>query len=151
MHDLGKIAVDDAVLRKQGKFTPEEFEKMEIHPAEGAWIIREMLTGVESDEFETIAENVAHYHHEKWDGSGYPTGLQGTDIPLEARLMALADVFDALVSKRCYKEAFSYDKAFAIIEDSLGSHFDPELGRIFMECRPSLEKMYDHWKAEETA
>ena len=91
-----------------------------------------------------IAKNVAYYHHEKWDGKGYPNGLAGQEIPLEARIMALADVFDALVSKRCYKEAFSYEKAFSIIEESLGSHFDPELGRIFIECRPELEAMYSY-------
>ncbi|MGN0346670.1 MAG: HD-GYP domain-containing protein [Lachnospiraceae bacterium] len=86
---------------------------------------------------------MSHYHHEKWNGKGYPEGLSGTDIPVEARIMALADVFDALVSKRCYKEAFSYDKAFSIIEESMGEHFDPELGRIFLECRTDLETLYD--------
>lgn len=91
-----------------------------------------------------IAVNVAHYHHEKWDGNGYPAGISGEDIPVEARIKALADVFDALVSKRCYKDAYSYDKAFDIIESSLGSHFDPELGKIFMSCRPELEDLYNN-------
>lgn len=149
MHDLGKIAVDDAVLKKKGRFTDEEYEKMKMHPGEGAKIVRGILTGTENPEFVEIAVNVAHYHHEKWNGQGYPTGISGENIPLEARLMALADVFDALVSKRCYKEAYSYDRAFNIIEDSLGTHFDPVLGRYFMECRPALEEMYRKWDEED--
>lgn len=143
MHDLGKIAVDDVILRKQGRFTDEEYDKMKKHSAEGARIVSQILKGVEEETFVNIAVNVAHYHHEKWDGSGYPEHISGADIPIEARIMALADVFDALVSKRCYKDAYSYDKAFDIIESSLGSHFDPELGRIFISCRPELEKLYD--------
>ena len=143
MHDLGKIAVDDQILRKPGKFTDEEYEIMKTHSAKGADIVAQVLAEVQDDKFKEIAINVAHYHHEKWDGKGYPEGLSGTDIPLEARIMALADVFDALVSKRCYKEAFDYDRAFGIIEESLGSHFDPELGQIFIECRPKLEKLYN--------
>lgn len=142
MHDLGKIAVDDAILRKPGKFTDEEYEKMKIHPAEGAKIVEKVLTSVEDKEFKQITKNVAHYHHEKWNGQGYPSGISGENIPLEARIMALADVFDALVSKRCYKDSFTYDKAFEIIQDSLGSHFDPKLGAEFIKCRPELEKLY---------
>lgn len=143
MHDLGKIAISDAVLCKPGRFTDEEFNEMKRHSAEGANIVENILRGVEDDEFVEIAKNIAHYHHEKWNGKGYPEGLSGTDIPVEARIMALADVFDALVSKRCYKEAFSYDKAFEIIEDSLGDHFDPELGRMFLECRNELVELYN--------
>ena len=145
MHDLGKIAIDDVILRKPGKYTDEEFAKMKKHSEEGARIVVNILQGVEDEKFVRIAENVAHYHHEKWNGAGYPLGLSGEDIPIEARIMALADVFDALVSKRCYKEAFSYDEAFKIIEDSLGEHFDPALGRIFLECRPELEVIYNQY------
>ncbi len=144
MHDLGKIAVDDAILRKPGRFTPEEFEEMKKHPAEGARVIAEILKDDSEDpDFRRIAVNVAHYHHEKWDGSGYPAGLSGKDIPFEARIMALADVFDALVSKRCYKEEYSYDRAFGIIEESLGTHFDPELGAHFLHIRKELEELYN--------
>lgn len=143
MHDLGKIAVDDRVLRKQGRFTPEEYDEMKKHSAEGTRIVKQILEGVEEAKFVEIAANVAHYHHEKWDGSGYPDMLSGEEIPLEARIMALADVFDALVSKRCYKEAYSYEKAFSIIEESVGTHFDPTLGKIFLNCRPELEALYD--------
>ncbi len=143
MHDLGKIAVEDRILRKPGIFTPEEFECMKVHAAKGADIVAELLDDVEDDkEFVKIAKNIAHYHHEKWNGKGYPEGLSGEDIPLEARIMALADVFDALVSVRCYKEQMSFDEAFKIIEDSLGSHFDPELGKIFLQCRGKLEEYY---------
>lgn len=142
MHDLGKIAVEDKVLRKQGKFTPEEYNEMKKHSAEGARIVKQILDGVEDPRFVRIAENVAHYHHEKWNGSGYPEGLAGEAIPVEARIMALADVFDALVSKRCYKDAYSFDEAFSIIEESIGTHFDPTLGRIFLLCRPELETLY---------
>lgn len=150
MHDLGKIGVDDAILRKQGKFTPEEYAKMKEHPAIGARIVKEVLTDVEAPDFVAVAVNVAHYHHEKVDGTGYPCGLKGTEIPVEARIMALADVFDALVSKRCYKEAFSFDKAFSIIAQDAGTHFDPELAKVFLRCRPHLEHFYqEHEKDHE--
>lgn len=139
LHDLGKIAIDDRVLRKNGRFTDEEYAEMKRHSAEGARVVKKLLEGVEGEEFVNLAVNVAHYHHEKWNGKGYPEGLAGEDIPVEARIMALADVFDALVSKRCYKEAYDYDHAFGIIEESLGSHFDPELGELFLKCRPRLE------------
>ena len=143
MHDLGKITVDDRILRKPGKFTQEEFEEMKNHAGRGGEIVARVLCGVEDETFIQIAENMAHYHHEKWDGSGYPDHLSGIGIPLEARIMALADVFDALVSKRCYKESMDYDTAFHIIEESLGSHFDPELGKVFIECREHLTEYYD--------
>lgn len=143
MHDLGKIAVDDVILRKNGRFTDEEYAKMKKHSEEGARIVLQILQDVEKESFVRIAVNIAHYHHERWDGSGYPEGISGEDIPVEARIMALADVFDALVSKRCYKEAYSYDKAFDIIKSSLGSHFDPELGELFLKCRPELTELYD--------
>ena len=127
MHDLGKISVPDAILQKPGKFTDEEYEKMKQHSAEGARIVGEVLKEVDDADFKKLAINVAHYHHEKWNGQGYPEKLAGDQIPFEARIMALADVFDALVSKRCYKESFSFDKAFEIISESAGSHFDPAL------------------------
>ncbi len=144
MHDLGKIGVDDAILRKRDKFTDEEYSVMKKHSAIGGKMIKDILTDVEEKDFVKVSQNVAHYHHEKYDGTGYPDGLKKDEIPLEARIMALADVFDALVSKRCYKEAFSYDQAFSIIQEESGSHFDPNLAEIFMACRPELEKYYDN-------
>jgi HD-GYP domain-containing protein (c-di-GMP phosphodiesterase class II) len=143
MHDIGKIAIDDKVLRKKGRYTDEEYEKMKKHTVEGAKIIEQIMKNVEDDRIYTIIRNVACYHHEKWNGTGYPEGLKEENIPLEARIMALADVFDALVSKRCYKEAFSYDEAFKIIEESLGEHFDPKLGKMFLNCRKDLEELYN--------
>jgi len=142
MHDLGKIAVDDVILRKPGKFEPEEYEQMKKHSAEGARIVSQVLFNVDDDEFRDIAINVAHFHHEKWNGQGYPEGLKEEEIPIEARIMAYADVFDALVSKRCYKDSFSFDKAFEIIQNDLGKHFDPNLGAAFLNCRPKLEEYY---------
>lgn len=142
MHDLGKIAVDDAVLRKPGRFTPEEFEKMKAHAAEGARIVREILKCTEDEGFKRIAENVAHYHHERWDGSGYPEGLKGEAIPLEARIMAIADVYDALVSKRVYKESMSFDQAHGIIMDGMGKHFDARLEPFYLAAKPKLEAYY---------
>lgn len=143
MHDLGKIGVDDAVLRKQGRFTDEEYSIMKKHSEIGYHMVKEILSGVEEPEFVKIAENVAHYHHEKVNGTGYPHGLKGEEIPVEARIMALADVFDALVSKRCYKDAFSYDRAFEIIEKDSGTHFDEKLAKVFISCRPELEDYYN--------
>jgi len=143
MHDLGKIAVEDYILKKPGRFTDDEYQLMKVHAAVGAQIVEKALKGIEDEAFLGVAKNMAHYHHEKWNGKGYPEGLVGDNIPLEARIMALADVFDALVSRRCYKEKYGYDEAFRIIEESLGSHFDPELGKIFLKCRKELEEYYN--------
>ncbi len=142
MHDLGKIAVDDAILRKPGRFTPEEFEQMKKHAAEGARIVDQILKDTDDDEFHRIAVNVAHYHHERWDGSGYPEKLAGEQIPLEARIMAIADVYDALVSKRVYKESMPFDKADEIIMEGMGSQFDPGLKECYCAARPKLEEYY---------
>lgn len=142
MHDLGKIAVDDAVLRKPGRFTDEEYRKMQSHAAEGARIVREILSGTDDEAFRVIAENVAHYHHERWDGSGYPEKLCGENIPLEARIMAIADVYDALVSKRVYKEPMSFEKADAIITEGMGRQFDPDLAVYYNRARPRFEAYY---------
>ena len=148
MHDLGKIAVDDAVLRKPGRFTDEEFEKMKAHAAEGARIVHDILQGTDDAEFQRIAENVAHYHHERWDGSGYPDGLKGEEIPLEARIMAIADVYDALVSKRVYKESMSFEKADSIMTEGMGRHFDKRLEPYYIAARPRLEAYYSALSAD---
>ena len=142
MHDLGKIAVDDIILRKPGRFTPEEFEIMKTHAAEGARIVAQILDGTDDKEFAKIAVNVAHYHHERWDGSGYPKGLKGEEIPLEARIMAIADVYDALVSKRVYKESMSFEDADKIIMEGMGKHFDKRLEKFYVSARPKLEDYY---------
>ncbi|MBO4396058.1 MAG: HD domain-containing protein [Eubacterium sp.] len=142
MHDLGKIAVPDEILQKPGRFTDEEFEKMKMHAAEGARIVHEILKDTEDEDFHKLAENVAHYHHERMDGSGYPEGLVGEKIPIEARIMAIADVYDALVSKRVYKDRMSFEKADGIIMESFGKHFDPGLEKYYIAARPRLEQYY---------
>ena len=143
MHDLGKIAVDDAVLRKAGPFTAEEREEMKKHAAEGARIVHEILQDTDDDAFRRIAENVAHYHHEKVDGTGYPDGLKGDEIPLEAKIMAIADVYDALVCKRVYKEKYSFERANRIILEGMGTHFDAALQPYYEKARPRLEAYYE--------
>lgn len=145
LHDFGKIAVSDLILNKPGKFTDEEYEIMKTHAARGAELVGEMIKHMDDELFKEVACNIAHYHHEKWDGTGYPTGISGADIPMEARIMALADVFDALVSKRVYKERMSYDDAFRIIAESSGTHFDPELCGEFLECREKIEALYNSY------
>lgn len=142
MHDLGKITIDDAILRKPGKFTPEEYEVMKTHAAEGARIIHQILEGTDDIAFKEMAENVAHYHHEKWDGTGYPKGLKAEEIPFEARIMAVADVYDALVSKRVYKERMSFETAKKIILESMGKHFDPMMEKYYLAAREKLEAYY---------
>lgn len=142
MHDVGKIAVDDQILRKKGRFTQDEFDVMKKHAEQGAAIVENLLTPIEEPYFVEIAKNVANYHHERWDGSGYPQGLSGVAIPFEARVMAVADVYDALVSKRCYKERMSFEEANEIILDSMGTHFDPSLKKYYLSCRDKLEEYY---------
>ena len=139
MHDIGKIVVSDVILRKPGRLTKEEFDTIKEHTSAGGRIVVEVLSGIEEKEYVDIAVQIAEGHHEKWDGSGYPKGLGESDIPICARIMAVADVFDALISKRCYKEAMSVDTAFSIIEESGGSHFDPELARIFVSIRSEIQ------------
>ena len=143
LHDLGKIAVDDKILKKDRELEDSEYDQMKKHAAVGADIVKQVLADVDDKEFVRIASNVAHYHHEKYNGKGYPDGISGERIPLEARIMALADVFDALISKRYYKEQMSYDDAFAIIKEDLGTHFDPKLGKIFLGMRSELIALYN--------
>ena len=134
MHDIGKIKIPDHILNKPGKLTEEEFEIMKKHSEYGADIIQKTMNDVEEPEYYEIAYNIARFHHERFDGTGYPLGLKGEDIPLEARMMALADVYDALISERVYKKAFPKDVARGEIEKDIGKKFDPELGKLFLEC-----------------
>ena len=132
LHDVGKVVVPDHILNKPGRFTPEEFEIMKRHAAEGGNIVRQVLSGVTDADYLEIASDIATYHHEKWDGSGYPAGLAGEQIPVAARIMAIADVYDALISKRVYKDAMPREQALGIIEHDAGSHFDPQLAPLFV-------------------
>ena len=142
MHDIGKIKISDTILNKPGRFEPDEYEIMKTHAEEGALIIRSVKKTVESqalkENYLGEAENMAHYHHEKWNGEGYPCGLKGEEIPLSARIMAVADVFDALVSKRVYKPGMPFDKATGIIKESSGEHFDPKVVEAFIHAEEKV-------------
>ena len=142
LHDVGKIKISDTILNKPGKLTDEEFNEMKKHTLAGNEIIQQAMELVSSDSgYLKEAKNLATYHHEKWNGSGYPMGLKGEDIPLSARVMAVADVFDALVSKRSYKEPFSFEKAVSIIEEGSGNHFDPSVVKAFLEVKDKAQKI----------
>ena len=141
MHDVGKIGIPDAILQKPGKLSAEEWDVMRRHPAIGAEIIGEHAAGMLS-----LARSVALAHHEKWDGSGYPHGLAGAQIPLEARIVALADVFDALTSVRPYKTAWSAQDAMAHIQSQAGLHFDPALVARFVPLLPQLLEIRERWQ-----
>ena len=144
LHDLGKIAISDNILNKPGRLTDAEFEFIKIHPQKGFEIVRTILSGLEDERLLKVAENIALYHHEKYDGRGYPHGLKGDDIPLEARIMAIADVYDALVSERCYKKPMSHEEACVIIRDSMGTHFDPLLEECFEKSSDAIAEYYSH-------
>lgn len=133
LHDIGKVGVSDHILLKPGKLTKEEFEQMKLHTTYGrdALIAAEGLSSA-PQAFLLVAEEIIYSHHEKWDGSGYPVGLKGEEIPISARLMALADVYDALISERIYKPAFSHSKAVEIISEGKGTHFDSDVADAFI-------------------
>ena len=133
LHDAGKISISDSILLKPGKLTPEEFEVMKTHVMCGVRIIEKICANTSEHSFLEHAKIFAGAHHEKWDGSGYPNGLRGEQIPLQGRLMAIADVYDALISSRPYKKAFSHDEAVKIITEGGGTHFDPVLVDVFRQ------------------
>ena len=143
LHDIGKIKVSDLILNKPGRLTDEEFAVMKTHTIEGAHVIEHAMHMVSEEDSPYLkeADNLAMYHHEKWNGSGYPVGLKGEAIPLSARIMAVADVFDALVSKRSYKDGLSYEKAMEIIEAGSGSHFDPAIVHAFAEAGDKVREV----------
>ncbi|MCL2443657.1 MAG: HD domain-containing protein [Treponema sp.] len=139
LHDVGKIAIDDAILRKPGKLTDEEFDTMKKHTILGGEIIKDIQKKAGEQEFLDYAFIFAVYHHEKWNGSGYPYGKAGEDIPLPARLMAIIDVYDALISERPYKKPFTHEEAINIIKEGKGNHFDPSLTDLFLSVSDKLE------------
>lgn len=136
MHDVGKLGVPDAILLKPGRFTEEEFKTMKRHTTMGGKI----LEGSNSPLLQ-MAHRIALSHHEHYDGSGYPSGLAGEDIPLEGRITSICDAFDAMCSKRVYKEAYPLDKVFGIIKEELGKQFDPNLGQLFIDHRDKVEQI----------
>ena len=146
LHDVGKIKIPDSVLMKAGKLTDEEFSIMKSHTTSGVAILEKIEIMADEFNYFNHAKIFAGTHHEKWDGTGYPLGLNGTEIPLQGRLMAIADVYDALVSKRPYKKPFEHDVAVSIIKDGSGTHFDPVLVELFMELSDkfyNISKQYD--------
>ena len=142
MHDLGKISIDSAILNKPARLTDEEYKIMKIHSAKSGEIVLAILDGVEEPHFVETAYKLARFHHERWDGKGYPERLAEYEIPIEARIMAVADVYDALVSKRCYKEPMSFEQAAQIMLEGMGTQFDPAMKPIFEGCRTQLEQYY---------
>ncbi|MDR0502080.1 MAG: response regulator [Treponema sp.] len=145
LHDIGKIVVTDAILNKRDNLTIEEIEVIKTHASEGERIIEEITHTAGDEAFLQCSRYFVGYHHERWDGSGYPYGLKGKDIPLPGRIMAIADVYDALVTERPYKLAFSHNEAVEIISNSSGVHFDPCLVKIFLKLEKEFEKvLHEH-------
>jgi HD-GYP domain-containing protein (c-di-GMP phosphodiesterase class II) len=145
LHDIGKVGIIDGILLKPGKLTPEEFNEMKKHAAFGAQVLRSSEENMQKKgkTLFGMGIDIAEGHHEKWDGSGYPHGKKGEEIPLSARIVALADGFDALTSKRPYKNAFPLEVSLNIIEEGRGKHFDPNIVDIFLANRSRIEKIYD--------
>ncbi len=143
MHDIGKISAPDIILQKPAELTVEEYEKMKEHAISGGNIIQEMFGHLSNKEYTKMAYEVARFHHEKWDGTGYPEGRKEEEIPLCARIMAVADVFDALSEDRCYREALPLEKCFDIIAQGSGKDFEPLLVRVFLEIRREVEQVHD--------
>ncbi|WP_249199418.1 two-component system response regulator [Photobacterium sp. GJ3] len=140
MHDIGKIGIPDNILKKNGKLTVDEWHVMKRHTLIGAEIL-----GDDPSDLMQMARNITIYHHERWDGSGYPYGMNGDAIPIEARITAIADVFDALTSERPYKRAWSVEEATTYIRNQSGMHFDPELVDAFLHCLPELLQEKEKW------
>lgn len=138
LHDVGKIATPDSILQKPGKLTDEEYAIMKQHAAEGGKIIQQTFSELDDADFRQIAYEVARFHHEKYNGRGYPDGLKAEDIPLHARIMAVADVFDAVSQKRCYRDAMPVEECFAIIQKGRGNDFDPDLVDIFLSSKEEV-------------
>ena len=141
LHDIGNINVPYPVIKKPSKVTPEEYEKIKVHAQYGSEIVNDILDVGFEREFIKMAVDICKSHHEKWDGNGYPDRLKGKEIPLSARIVALADVFDALTSPRCYKNPVSFDEAFRIIDNESGKHFDPELVMEFLKLKKQLKEI----------
>lgn len=142
LHDIGKVGIPDSILLKPGKLTDEEFAQMKQHVIIGYRTIAEIQKEYKNNEFLRMGMEICRYHHEKWNGTGYPEGISGNDIPLSARIMAIADVYDALRSRRVYKEAFSHEKSREIIAGSKGTHFDPLLVDFFTKAEKEFEQLY---------
>ena len=141
LHDIGKVGIPDDILLKPGKLSEKEFEVMKMHCVYGRDALAEAQRDAGNVSFLSMGQEIAHFHHEKWDGTGYPMGLAGADIPLSARIVALADVYDALTSKRCYKEAYAHEQAREIILENEGSHFDPQVIAAFLKQEQNIKRI----------
>jgi len=150
LHDIGKIAVPDAILMKPASLTPKEREEMNRHVEYGRDTILQAESRVGPTPFMQVAKELVYSHHEKWDGSGYPLGLKGLEIPLSGRLMAIADVYDALISKRAYKDKIPHEDVVAMIRDESGAHFDPELVEVFLTIEPEFFKVWERLQDEQS-
>lgn len=148
VHDIGKVGIPDSILKKPGKLTDEEWEIMRTHPIIGGDIFKSIREGLKAfdPELYKVSEDITRYHHEKWNGEGYPHGLKGHEIPLVARIVAVADVFDAISSKRIYKEAFEVEESFQILKNMSGVNLDPYLVEIFIENKSEVLKIYEKYK-----
>lgn len=146
LHDIGKVGVEDAVLLKPAKLTREEHYRIQTHPVLGGECIRQIERRLGHSNFLEMAREIALHHHERWDGAGYPDGLMGEKIPLAARIVAIADVYDALSTRRCYKEAFEHDRCVAMIEESAGTQFDPELVEVFSQISLQFKEIADRFR-----
>lgn len=142
LHDIGKVGITDGILRKPGPLTDAEREQMKMHTILGYQVLLSATQELNNNPMVVIAANIAKFHHEKWDGSGYPTGISGKEIPLCARIMAVADVYDALVSQRVYKEAIPHEESLRIIHEGSGKHFDPDVVKAFDSFENELPKIY---------
>jgi len=149
LHDIGKVGVPDSVLLKPGKLTKEEFEVIKRHSSLGGDALKAVESQIEGKSFLTLGKEIAYFHHEKWDGTGYPKGLKGEEIPLSARIVALADVYDALTSKRIYKDAYTHDKAKEIIVSDSGKHFAPDVVEAFLLHEQEFKRIREELLGEE--
>jgi len=143
LHDIGKVGIPDSILLKPGKLSPKEFNIIKTHTTIGANTLFELQKRYPNNKFLDIGMNIVHFHHEKWDGTGYPNGLSGEAIPLAARIISIVDVYDALRSKRVYKEAYSHDKSLEIIKEGEGTHFDPILVSTFLENEVEYKAVFE--------
>ena len=147
LHDIGKIGIPDSILLKPGKLTDEEFDEMRKHTTIGSDLIISVSSSLpDNDKYLKYADDICHYHHERWDGKGYPIGLKGEEIPLAARVVSIVDVYDALVNTRCYKPAFTHEESIAIIMESRGLQFDPDLIDIIPELSDTFAQIVENYK-----
>jgi len=145
LHDIGKVGIPDSILLKPGKLSAEEYEMMKKHTIIGADTLAEVRDKYPDNRFLKLGISIARYHHERWDGTGYPEGLSGTAIPLSARIMAIVDVYDALRSNRVYKEAYSHEESLSIIKEGRNKHFDPVIVDVFVENEAEINRTFESY------